>query len=61
MYYLFRIARQGFNVSYYELYAECDAKAWDKLYAQLESKSTLISIRLMEVSAHPNLLSYKKI
>lgn len=61
MYYLFKITRQGFNMSYYELYAKCDLEAWNKLYATLENKSTLISIRLMEMSVHPNLLSYEKI
>lgn len=61
MYYLFKITRAGFNSSYYELYANNDSEAWDKLYACLDKKSTLVSIRLMEMSVHPNLLTYKKI
>lgn len=61
MYYLFKITRPGYNVSYYELYAKCDLEAWDKLYASLENKGTLVSIRLECVSVHPNLLGYEKI
>lgn len=61
MYYLFRITRQGFNMSYYELYAKSDCEAWNKLYTQLENKSTLVSIRLMSMSVHPDLITYEKI
>lgn len=61
MYYLFKITRKGFNVSYYELYAKCDLEVWDKLYTTLEDKGSLIAVRLMEISVHPNLLTYEKI
>jgi len=61
MYYLFKITRQGFNMSYYELFAKSDREAWNKLYATLENKNSLISIRLMEIAVHPNLLTYEKI
>ena len=61
MYYLFKITRQEYNMSFYELYAKDDREAWNKLYATLQNKATLISIRLLEMSVHPNLISYEKI
>ena len=48
-------------MAYYELYAKNDCEAWNKLYAQFENKSTLVSIRLMVMSVHPNLITYEKI
>lgn len=61
MYYLFKITRQGFNVTFYELYAKSDKEAWHKIYFHLQDKSTIIGIRLMEMAVHPNLLTYEKI